>query len=298
MSSKSFVGLFCLAFLLVSARAKDEKLKPEQLIEKHLESIGSAEARKALKARISQGTAHVTFRVGGTANMDGAGTILSDGDSIRIGLKFPSQNYPGEQLAFDGKQVNVGQISPGVRFYLAQFIFENDEMLKEGLLFGSLSTSWALLNQGDRQAKLDVSGPKKIEGRNLYELRYQPKHRSGNVTTFLYFDAETFRHVRSEFKAEHLPVDNRGGGGGGGGGRGGRGGGGGGGGGDRSETVRTTIVEHFDDFKLVDGVTLPHSYKLDFTIDSPNGGFVGTWTFTATQVVHNQPIDPKLFSLN
>jgi hypothetical protein len=238
--------------------------------------------------------------VGGTANMDGAGTLLSDGDSVRVGFKFPATQYPGEQFAFDGKQAFVGQISPGVRSDLGRFIFENDELLKEGLLFGTLSSSWALLNQGDRQAKLDLSGPKKIEGRNLYELRYQPKHRSGNITTFLYFDPETFRHVRSEFKAENLPLDatDRNGGGGGGGGRGRGGGGNTGGGSDRSETIRKTIIERFDDFKQIDGLTLPHSYQLDFSIDSPNGSFVGTWSFTATQVVHNQPIDRQLFSLN
>ena len=102
-------------------------------------------------------------------------------------------------------------------------------------------------------------------------------------------------HVRSQFKAENQPLDSPRGGGGGGRGRGG---GGGGGAGDRSETIRKTIVEQFDDFKQVDGLTLPQSYKLDFTIDSPNGGFVGTWTLTVKQLVHNQQIDRQLFSVN
>jgi hypothetical protein len=306
MSSRSFIVLFCLTllfgtalFIAPVARAKDEKLKPEQLIAKHLESIGSPEALKAIKTRATAGASHITIRVGGQADMEGAGNLMSDGFALRLSLKFPALNYPGEQLAFDGSKTFVGQIAPGARSNLGSFIFTNDELLTEGLMFGTLSTSWALLNQSDRQPKLDLSGQKKSEGRSLYELRYTPKRRNGNVTAFFYFDAETFRHVRSQFKAEIVPIQSSSGGSGRGGG-GGKGGGGGGPSGttERGETTKYTITEQFDDFKQVDGLTLPHAYKLDFAVDAPNGGFVGTWTYTVKQVAHNQPIEKQIFSLN
>jgi hypothetical protein len=299
MSWKSFISNSSLLLLLVavliapSVRAKDEKLKPEQLIAKHLASIGSPDTIKMMKTRIVQGSAHFSYRVGGQANMDGAGTLLSEGDSIRVGLKFPALQYPGEQMATDGNKVSIAKINPANWSPLGQFVRENDELLKEGLMFGTLSTGWALLNQGDRQPKLEINGPKKMDGKSVYELKYMPKHRNGNVSAFFYFDAETFRHIRSEFKAENVPVS----GGGGGGGRGGRGGGGGGGG-DRGETIKTTITEQFDDFKPVDGVTLPHSYKMEFAYDSPNGGFVQAYSFTVMQVAHNQPIEKQLFTVN
>ena len=303
MSSRSFIGLFCLTLLLASAlsvapvaRAKDEKLKPEQLIAKHLESIGSPEVLKAVKTRATAGVSHISIRVGGQAEMEGSGNIMSDGSALRLSFKFPALNYPGEQFAFDGSKAFVGQIAPGTRSNLGSFIFMNDELLTEGLIFGTLSTSWALLNQSDRQPKLDLNGPKKIDGRSLYELKYTPKKRNGNVTTFFYFDAETFRHVRSQFKAEIVPVQASSSGGGRGGG--GRGGGGGGGGGDRNDMIRYTITEQFDDFKQVDGLTLPHSYKLDLSVDSPTGGFVGTWSYAVKQVANNQPIEKQTFSLN
>ena len=75
-------------------------------------------------------------------------------------------------------------------------------LLKEGLLFGSLSTSWALLNTGAKQPKLDLSGPKKVGGRSLYEMKYEAKKGRGNVQAWLYFDPDTLRHVRSQYKVE------------------------------------------------------------------------------------------------
>ena len=285
MPSKSSVIVSCLLLIFVSGiavvpalRAKDEKLKPEQLVAKHLESIGSAAKLKEIKTRMTGGLTHVDFRIGGQANLNGQGEIISDANSVRGAFMFPAIEYRGEQFVFDGEKAAVGQVNPGVRSYLGRFIYENDVLLKEGLLFGSLSTSWALLNTAVKQPKMDVSGPKKIDGRNLYELKYEPKKGKGNVQAWLYFDSETFRHVRSRYKVEITPsqvtrIS------------------------DSAELDRFTLVEEFDQFQEVDGLTLPHAYKLEFTLDSARGGFLGTWTYTVKQVAHNQAIDRQAFSV-
>src|SRR5262249_23270024 len=153
----------------------------------------------------------------------------------------------GEQFVFDGKNTAIGQISPGVRSSLGNYIFENDYLLKDGLLFGTLSTNWLFENLEVSPSKFDVSGPKKIDGKLMYELKFVPRKGVSNLTAYFDFDAETFRHVRSQFKAEQVPtsadtntkIT------------------------DSAETIRFTITEQFDDFKEVDGLTLPHSYKLD-----------------------------------
>src|SRR5262249_30695072 len=139
---------------------------------------------------------------GGQASLNGQGTLLSDANSVRAGFNFPALEYPGEQFAFDGERVTIGQVSPGNRSPLGRFVFENEVLLREGLMFGSLSTSSALLNTAARQPKLDLTGTKKIGGRSLYELKYEAKRGKGNVQAALYFDTETFRHVRSQFKVE------------------------------------------------------------------------------------------------
>ena len=278
----SCVLLLVLSIVVLAQvmRAKDEKLKPEQVIAKHLESIGSAEKLKEIKNRATNGTGHVDFRVGGSASLPAEVNLVSEGSSVRFAMKTPALEYPGEQFAFDGNKVGIGQISPGRRSNLGDFIFVNDELLKEGLLFGTLSTSWTFLPADKKQPKLDLSGPKKVDGKSVYEVKYIPRRGSGNITAFFDFDAETFRHVRSQFKAEIVPT----------------------GVGqkitDSAETIRYTITEMFDDFKQVDGLTLPHSYQLDFSIDNPRGGFVGNWNYTIRQMSHNQNIDRQVFSVN
>jgi len=261
-------------------RAKDEKLKPEQVIAKHLESIGSPEKLREIKNRATSGTGHVDFRVGGSASLPAEANLLSEGSSVRFSMRTPALEYPGEQFGFDGNKVVIGQLSPGRRSNLGDFIFVNDELLKEGLMFGTLSTSWTFLNMDKKQPRLDLSGPKKVDGKTVYEMKYNPKKGNGNITAFFDFDAETFRHIRSQFKAEVVPTNV----------------------GqkitDSAETIRYTITETFNDFKEVDGLTLPHSYQLDFSIDNPRGGFVGNWAYTIKQVSHNQNIDRQVFSVN
>src|SRR5689334_6700759 len=136
------LGVLILLTIAPSMRAKDEKLKADQIIAKHLESIGPKEKLKNIKNRVSSGNAHVDIHVGGTANLTGNGMLVSEYRAVRLSFKYPANQYPGEQFVFDGKNTAIGQISPGVRSSLGNYIFENDYLLKDGLLFGTLSTNW------------------------------------------------------------------------------------------------------------------------------------------------------------
>jgi hypothetical protein len=62
--------------------------------------------------------------------------------------------------------------------------------------------------------------------------------------------------------------------------------------------ARYVLTEDFDDFSDVDGLTLPHSYKIDFVLDAHNKEFAGSWTYTVKQAVRNQTLDRQLFSVN
>ena len=276
--SRVLVALLLTVLFAVALGAKDEKLKPEDLVAKHLASIGAAEKRKGVKSRAVGGTVQVAFRVGGAGTMNGKGTILSEGGAVRTGFLFNSLDYNGEQIAFDGNKVSTGFVSPGNRSPLSSFVYENDVLVREGLMFGTLSNSWALLDVAAKQPKLDATGLKKIDGRQLYELKYEPRKGKGNVQSWLYFDPETFRHVRSQFKVEvptsKLNTIS-----------------------DSAELARYLIVEQFDDFKEVDGLMLPHSYKLDYTIDSPRGGILTGWEYVIQKITHNESFEKQLFSI-
>ena len=220
----------------------------------------------------------MVFRVGGSGSLAGKGSILTQANAVRADFAFPALDYSGEQIAFDGNKVTAGQISPGNYPPFSRFLYENNILLKEGLLFGALSTGWALLDVPGRKPKLDSSGLKKIDGRQLYELKYTSRSNPGSMQVWLYFDSETFHHVRSQFKLE-VPTTNltRIS--------------------DSAEMVRYQIIEQFDQFKEVDGLTLPHSYKFDYTIDSPRGGMLASWAHVIGRITHNETIERRLFSV-
>ena len=48
--------------------------------------------------------------------------------------------------------------------------------------------------------------------------------------------------------------------------------------------------------KKESGLTLPHTYKINLSVDSPNGSFLADWTIILTQFSFNQPIDPTSFN--
>src|SRR4029453_6496163 len=89
-ASAALFVLVAVAYAVLPARAKDEKLKPEELITKNLQSIGAADKLKAIKSRTTSGAAQVTFRVGGAGMMSGKGNILSSGNAARLGFLFSS----------------------------------------------------------------------------------------------------------------------------------------------------------------------------------------------------------------
>jgi hypothetical protein len=246
--------------------AGGQKIKPAELVEKHLASIGTAEARAAVRNRVAAGDADVVFRLGAIGQLSGTGTFLSEGPMIRLGMTFNAVEYPGELFGFDGKKVTVAQIQPGVRSPFGNFVYTYDALLKEGLLGGTISTAWPLLDLAHRQPKLQYTGLKKIEGKQLHELKYEIKKGGTDLQVALYFDPESFRHVRSQYTLS-LPEAMGG-----------------------SPEV-SSLVETFDNFKEVDGLTLPHAYKIILQ----RGGYLAEWNFAVTQVMHNKQIDPKLF---
>ena len=257
-----------------------DKPKPDQLVASHLAALGTAEARGAAKTRAATGTVQVVFRLGSQGQLSGPAAIVSDGHKSRIQWAFNQLEYPGEQLAFDGSRVSVATVRPGVRSPLSDFVYQFDFLIKEGLLGGALSTAWALLDVAERQPKLEVSGTKKIEGKQLHEVKYRPKRGGADMQVTLYFDPETWRHVRSQYRlviAARMgatPAESAG----------------------QRERI-STITEDFGDFKEVDGLQLPHSYRLQYTIEGQQSTFLADWTMAVRQVVHNQVIEPKTFSV-
>ena len=64
----------------------------------------------------------------------------------------------------------------------------------------------------------------------------------------------------------------------------------------RQQQTRYSVEERFDDFKMVDGLTLPNHYTIHFTQELPSGTTtILDWDTKATRIVENPELDPRNF---
>lgn len=256
-----------------------QKIKPEALIAKHLESIGTAEARAAARNRIINGVAEMSLKQGGTGNLVGSALMASEGDKNLLMMAFDRPDYPAERIGYNGQKLSVQAIRPGVRTPLGEFFRTHEEMFKEGLVGGTLSTSWPLLNVAARSPKLEYGGTKKFDGRLAHELKYTPK-KGSSLKIKLFFDAENFRHIRTEYERVIAatmgarPIDSGG----------------------RLDT-RYKVVEEFSDFKEENGLTLPHIYKFELQMTSDRAPLRLDWVLNLNKFSFNQSMSGKEFDI-
>ena len=174
-----------------------DKPKAEELVGKHLDALGSTEARTALKSLNVEGNLLTKFLRGGSGTAGGPFAMVSEGHRLIMQAKFDQPTYPGESYAFDGNKKTIGFIVPGQRSMLEDFLNNNGEVVQEGLIGGTLSTAWPLYDWQSRNAKLDVDGLKKVDGKELFRVTYHPRHGTGDLKIYLFFEPETFRHVKT-----------------------------------------------------------------------------------------------------
>lgn len=258
-----------------------QKLKPEEIVAKHLNSVGSAETRASIKSRLIAGTAAAIFRSPVAGQVAGRAVLVSEGEMHVIAMAFPdSPNYPHEKIGFDGSDVSASYVQPGLRSTLGEFLLVNKNVIKHGLLGGSLSTAWPLYGPAERMGKMDYAGKKKVGEREAYEVKYNPRGGS-DLRVSLFFDAETFQHVRTEYTRTTAAQM-----------------------GSSPETsaqqteARYRLVEDFSDFRKETGLTLPHAYKLSLEIRSQVRSVTAQWSMTLDQFAFNQKIAPKVFDVD
>lgn len=288
----NFILIACcvLAILIPGAYAKDPS--PEQLVAEHLKSIGEPNALSLIKSITLVGVTDVDFILGMSGQMSGTTMLVSQGPKMGLAMKFQDINYPGEYFAYDGRSVTVGHMKPGLKSPIADFLYRYNKVMKNGMLGGVFSNAWPLLDVKQNKPTMKLKKTR-VDGAELYEIEYSPKDRHGEMKIRLYFDPETSRHVRTEYKVRtdndvttgfNSPIDS-----------------------DGSVkdmaigTVRGesyyTLTEKFDDFKKVGALTLPHSYTLDYMIDGTNqSGFIAKWKINVAEIGFNMPnIDEDIF---
>lgn len=275
-----FIALSLFTNLINLSLAQDKKVTVEEVVSRHLESIGSPEARAAIKSRLVSGQLKFVIRTGTTYQEDTVARIISAGAKFRCTILWPRilRDRKEEEIIFDGERVATGFLQYQKGQPLSDYFFRFQLPLQEGLVGGVLSTTWPLMRMEERQPRLEYKGLKKVEGQQVHAVDYRKRKGLSDLKITLYFDAETFRHLRTEYRYE---IDNTFGS-------------------DapdssRMQTTRQLLTEEFDDFRAVDGVTLPHRYRLQLSRESGFRADLRDWELLVQKVSHKEPLDESLF---
>ncbi|MFN3419109.1 MAG: hypothetical protein ACK42A_07200 [Pyrinomonadaceae bacterium] len=279
------ISAFLFTILLFTA-IPAQKLSAEELRDKHLQSIAKKEKLAELKNILATGTVKYKVLRQGGVGADGRIVLASDGDKSLVAMNFPISTYPSDKFIFDGRKVKIDFAYNNIRSYLGDFLYRYDDIVRDGLLGGVLSTVWPLHQKDSTKFRLDVEGRKTIDGREMIAARYAKKGGS-DVEIRVYFDPVTFSHLRTEYRrtissqigsitgaqgasAADASI--------------------------RVRELRQILVEEFRDFKEESGYNLPHTYRVYVLLDDMQGTREYEWVTTVNEFYINQPLDGSVFN--
>jgi len=277
-----FLALAGIGISLSQAKP-NEKVTPAEVVTRHVESIGSAESRARVSGTRIKGTCVLTVRQGGSGQVDGQAVMASQGSQNLINLTFESANSSA-WMKFDGQKSSVSQFRPGSRTALENFFASYDVIMKEGLIGGTLSESWPLLDLQQKNPKLEYAGIKKIGGKQLHTLKYTPR-KGSDLKITLFFDTENFRHLRTEYSQTIYATEQRRIAGGGPGLPSAQS--------QQAPSTRINAYEEFSDFKPEGGLNLPHTYKFELSIQSETKPALVDWIISLTDFTFSSPLNLK-----
>ena len=277
-------NLIAVAFFLLalcgSLCAQKEKISAEELIAKHTASIGTAEALAAVKSRVMVGVGAFTTKIK-PGKIGGAAQLATEGDKFLLAMVLNANEYPYEKFGFDGKDLTTGNMPSGGPSPLGDVLRSNKLLVRRGLFLGVLSQAWPLLKT-DSEIKLQSAGLSKVGDRKLYKMKVNAAG-AGDMTISLYFEPETFRHVRTEYSARtgqlttpnpnRPPVS----------------------GSNAYSPGSFTLTEDFSNFAKVDNLVLPLTYAIEYTTEA---GRTMIWTINFSQAFNNQPIEASVFRVS
>jgi hypothetical protein len=253
------------------------KLSADEIISKHVASIGAPKP-EALTSRVLVGTGEFSSKVR-PEKVGGPVQFASAGSKLLLAFIFNANNYPYDKIGFDGKDLSIAALPGGGYSPLDNFLKSNKVIVRRGLFGGVLSQSWPLVTR-DKEVKFEAAGTSKIDNKNAYKLKVSFSG-IGDMSVVLYFEPETFRHVRSEYfyRTGQLTTPNPN--------RPGQIGG--------MAPESYTLTEDFSNFTKVDDFVLPMTYSLVY---ESQAGKALNWTINFTQVYNNQTIDDAAFRIS
>jgi hypothetical protein len=265
--------------IVANGRSSSAPLNVEDIVKRNIASIGSSETLASIQSRLIVGTTKALSKGVGVSQFAGNVALASVKEKNLISMTFASANYPFERVGYNGEKVTVAYVRPGFRTVLGDFCYTYNIIFKEGLVGGTLSSAWPLLNPEAMSAKLALGGKKRFDGREAYEIRYTPRSGS-DLAISLFFDTTTYEHIRSEFRRTvsaqmGVTIDKS------------------------AERVATRFLlsEDFSDFRNEGGLNLPHGYKIHLSVSGERNTLEADWTSALRDFRFNQKIDLSEFSV-
>lgn len=275
LAKRLFFFVFLISLFVLSLNAQD--LKIEEVVAKHTDSIGKSDKRKELKNMLLLGTSEFSSKLPERKSA-GKVAIVSDAANLMVLSSFAADSYPFEKIGIFDSKLNIPFINPGVRSPLGDFLWEHPSILKSGLFSGSMSLQWLLLDSNFKNGKIKLAGNKKIDGRKAHIVDYYPQGTSESLKIRLYFDSETFQHVRSEYREEYTGKEATFGQLG------------------QVNGYVMQLIETYKDYKTYDDITLPSNYTVKYMGSSSKGTWEYDWTFKLNEVKFNQPLKEGFFN--
>ena len=269
MKRYSVILATILAFTLsTGVRAVDENLTATEIINKHLLAVGGKEALAKVKSRVAIGAVKKENQA--EAQM----MVMSEApDRVSAAYVFPDSTW---RLIYD-KGKTAFRPSLTREYNVVEDKYK--EMLASGFMFNGMALYNALVAETESEKKFEARGTKKINGRQTYVVECRRDKKSGVIR--LFFDAENFMWVRTEFGRVTIPkpigaFTN----------------------GFESKSDDDPVVDFYvetSDFRDVDGIKLPFKLVQVVTFPLLRQKQIGTITSTISEYRQNIEIDQKMF---
>ena len=266
----------CISLLLTTASSAQE-LKPEEIVTKHIDALGKKEVLSQVKTLFALGVS--SFEATPGIKGGGKAMVVSDHSNLMWAISLNSKTYPYEKIGYFGDKISLPFVSSGERSLLGIFLNEHPRVLTEGLFGGPMSLRWPLIELSERKSRIKSLGTKKIDGKKAYVLSYSPDGGGADEFTIkLYFDADTFQHVRTEYHREFSSANPKFGQA------------------NQLANSEITLTENFADYKNTEGVMLPYTYSVVFSSNANTSSFKTTWGIKVSEYYINQQLAPDFFT--
>lgn len=275
----SFRKVLCILILttILTLGISAQDIKVDEILSKNIASIGDTKKQSELKNMMLLGASEFRSKLP-ERKSSGKLAIVSDASNLLFISSFLSDTYPYEKIGYFNGKPNVPFVSAGLRSPLGNFLWEHSDILKSGLFSSSMTLNWNLLEKNLKKSKFSLAGTKKIDGRKAYIVNCSNGATSGSMKIKLYFDAETFRHIRSEYREELAAKESKFGTLGG------------------VSGYEVELTENFSNFKTFEGITLPGTSKVHYMDSSRNGTHEYDWDFNVIDVKFNQQLKDGFFN--